>query len=689
MKIFKTKFLLVVSLLTFVCSTNNVNAQVKFTEPISPGVTREEHVVNYGNKNAVVNLLKIDLSNPYTELEVVAGAGKYTKKATVSQMASRTDAVALVNGDFFNTLLQGSPEGPSMVNGKLQTSPVRYYGLYSLGISNQNKAYIEEIKFSGNVKAPNGKTYPIDGLNKSYYWYEGTNEYSHQNKIQLYNDFWASASRGEKTNTEILVNGNGVVEQISVGKNFPFPVPDGKYILQVDGTAYDFFNQNVKIGSKISINYSISPNHNFKFLVGGHALLVENGQIKKYTKDVNVLGGVRARTAAGISKDGKTLYIAAAEGRTSRSAGLSLNSLSQFMVDTGSYKALNLDGGGSTAMVLKHLGENERDRVINPEKNAGERKVVSGIGIYNKAPASNKIGGVKMDGPSTIIVGQSAQYTLKSMYNEFLKPMSVSGVDYYMSHDRSEAGQWYNNYFMAMTPGKTNVTLTTGSGFSTTKEVDIKGFDYVKSLKSSVDKAIVEPGMTINVSTSAVLPNSKSVPISPTVLKYNIEGFDGTFDKNGNLTIKSFNGNHSATITVTAGDKTSVINIYDSTAKILKMKLNNSSYSVNFENKKMDSKPFAKDNRTFVPIRFVVEALGGNVDWNQELQTIKITSGNNTLELKLNSDQLIKNGESIQMDTKPLVKNNRTFIPIRFVAESLGMNVDYNNSTKEITITNK
>lgn len=211
---FKKKFLcLLFSLIIVLLPNSNVFAKQDFTETISPGVVREEHIVDYDGKSTVINLLKCDLTNPYLNLSVVAGKGKYTKRATVSEMANATDATALVNGDFFNMILQGSPEGPSIIEGKLQSSPCVYTGLYSLGITSDNTAMIEQISFSGKVTAPNGKSYPIDGLNKSYYWYEPTNEYSHQNKIQLYNDFWASKSRGDKKNTEILVNSDGVIRK--------------------------------------------------------------------------------------------------------------------------------------------------------------------------------------------------------------------------------------------------------------------------------------------------------------------------------------------------------------------------------------------------------------------------------------------------------------------------------------------
>ncbi len=689
MKNFINKLFLLMTfaiLVNIFLSFNTFANELLVEEEIAPGVLRQEYNVNYGDKNTKVNLLKIDLNNPCVEISVVAGAGKYTNRATVSEMAKRTDATALVNGDFFNTLLQGSPEGPSIVDGKLQTSPVEYIGLYSLGITDDNTASIEEIDFSGTVTAKNGNSFKLDSLNKSYYWYEPTGEYSHQDKLNLYNDFWASKSRGDKKNSEILVSSGGIVEQISEGKSFDFPVPDGKFIIQADGKGYEFIKNNVNIGDQLSINYNITPNKNYKFLIGGHALLVDNSSAVKYTKDINVLGGIRARTAAGISSDGKTLFIASAEGRTKRSAGLSLSNLSDFMVSMGAYRAVNLDGGGSTAMVVKELGDFDRTRVINPEKNAAERKVVNGIGIYNRAPDSTNLTGVKIDGPATLLLGQSGEYKLKSAWNEFLKPLSIESINYLLSTSDESFGVFSGNYYLPLQEGTVDIVLTTDSGITGTKKVSIVGFDKIKDLKISLDTRRVADGSTIFPTTTAVLNNKEEHIISPKVLKYEIDNFDYSMDENGNIIINSLNGNKFATLKITAGEKSKSINLYDTNANIIKMKIDETKYNINEESFEMDTKPFIKDDRTLVPVRFIVEALKGNVDYDDENRIVNIVYDGKIIIIPIDDNKIVVNDEVITMDTTAIIKDSRTFIPIRFVAESIGMTVDYEDSTKEVTL---
>ncbi|EGY76548.1 hypothetical protein HMPREF9129_2005 [Peptoniphilus indolicus ATCC 29427] len=195
MKKFKLSYFVFIFLLIL---NSNVYAKEVLREEFSPGATRVSHDVTYQNKNVKVEVIELDLNNPYLNLKVVAGDGKYTQRATVSSMAKRTNANALVNADYFNMLLQGAPDNASIIDGRLVSSPSVYTDRHTLGITSDNRAIIDTTYFEGKVIAPNNVSYPIDGLNRSYYWYDGTGEYSHENKIQVYNDFWASASRGEK-----------------------------------------------------------------------------------------------------------------------------------------------------------------------------------------------------------------------------------------------------------------------------------------------------------------------------------------------------------------------------------------------------------------------------------------------------------------------------------------------------------
>lgn len=681
----KKRISLVMLLFLMTISTNVFAAnKLLFQEPIAPGVVRYKYEVSRDKKNAQTNVVTVDLNNPYIKINTVAGGGTYTNKATVSQMADRTNAVALVNGDFFTMQLQGVPLGASIIDGDMKSSPAVLTDIWSFGIDENNTAFIDSTKFVGSVTASNGKSYPIDGLNKTFYWYQPSKEYSHESKIQMYNSFWSSKSRGDKTAGEVLLSKDNVVEQIVYRKNIDMKIPEGKKILQVSGGSERFMRENVKVGDKLQINTNIEPNRNWKMMIGGHALLVENGAIKKYTKDVNSIGGVRARTAVGISQDGKTVYIVSAEGRTNRSPGLSLNELSQFMLDLGAYKAMNLDGGGSTAMAVRNLGDLKRTRVTNPEKNAGERKVVNGLGVFNTTTNTGVISDVKFESDLNTIVGEQLNLKLKSGWDEFLNPIDIKDRTYTVT-DKSNGANILNGLsYLSLTPGKYNLSVITDKGENINKEINVADLSAYTKFNIDTKNKVIKRGMTLSLDTRGEYKGRK-VKISPRVINYSFEDMTASVDPNTfNINIQDYGRNPK--IIAKLGDKTSTLSLYDENTKLIKMKINDVNYSINGEGKKMDAKPFIKNDRTLVPLRFIVEAIGGEVNWDNDNRLVTVNSKGKTIELPIDSKTIKIDGKDVNIDQAAIIKGDRTFVPIRFIAENLDMVVNYINDTREIEI---
>ena len=681
----KKRISLVMLLFLMTISTNVFAAnKLLFQEPIAPGVVRYKYEVTRDKKNAQTNVVTVDLNNPYIKINTVAGGGTYTNKATVSQMADRTNAVALVNGDFFTMQLQGVPLGASIIDGDMKSSPAVLTDIWSFGIDENNTAFIDSTKFVGSVTAPNGKSYPIDGLNKTFYWYQPSKEYSHESKIQMYNSFWSSKSRGDKTAGEVLLSEDNVVEQIVYRKNIDMKIPEGKKILQVSGGSERFMRENVKVGDKLQINTNIEPNRNWKMMIGGHALLVENGAIKKYTKDVNSIGGVRARTAVGISQDGKTVYIVSAEGRTNRSPGLSLNELSQFMLDLGAYKAMNLDGGGSTAMAVRNLGDLKRTRVTNPEKNAGERKVVNGLGVFNTTTNTGVISDVKFESDLNTIVGEQLNLKLKSGWDEFLNPIDIKDRTYTVTDNSNGANILNGLSYLSLTPGKYNLSVITDKGENINKEINVADLSAYTKFNIDTKNKIIKRGMTLSLDSKGEYKGRK-IKISPRVINYSFEDMTASVDSNTfNINIEDYGRNPK--IIAKLGDKTSTLSLYDENTKLIKMKINDVNYSINGEGKKMDAKPFIKNDRTLVPLRFIVEAIGGEVNWDNDNRLVTVNSKGKTIELPIDSKTIKIDGKDVNIDQAAIIKGDRTFVPIRFIAENLDMVVNYINDTRVIEI---
>ena len=87
-----------------------------------------------------------------------------------------------------------------------------------------------------------------------------------------------------------------------------------------------------------------------------------------------------------------------------------------------------------------------------------------------------------------------------------------------------------------------------------------------------------------------------------------------------------------------------------------------------------------------LPIRFVAEALGGTVGWNDAERKVTILKDNTVIELFIDQQYAMINGLPVQLYTVPFIENSRTYLPVRFVAENLGATVLWNEDNMEVTI---
>lgn len=101
----------------------------------------------------------------------------------------------------------------------------------------------------------------------------------------------------------------------------------------------------------------------------------------------------------------------------------------------------------------------------------------------------------------------------------------------------------------------------------------------------------------------------------------------------------------------------------------------------------LDTQPTIQDGTTLVPMRAIFEALGATVNWNQATQTAIGSKGNSTVELSLDSYYGIVNGDYVSLAVPAKSINGRILVPLRFISESFNCNVNWNSSTKIITIT--
>lgn len=97
--------------------------------------------------------------------------------------------------------------------------------------------------------------------------------------------------------------------------------------------------------------------------------------------------------------------------------------------------------------------------------------------------------------------------------------------------------------------------------------------------------------------------------------------------------------------------------------------------------------PFIEADRTYLPLRFIGEAFGAEVNWNPDSQEIKVTLGENVVVMNIGKTTYTVDGEVKEMDVAPFIKEDRTFIPVRYIGEALNKAVYWDGSLKLVIVT--
>lgn len=88
-----------------------------------------------------------------------------------------------------------------------------------------------------------------------------------------------------------------------------------------------------------------------------------------------------------------------------------------------------------------------------------------------------------------------------------------------------------------------------------------------------------------------------------------------------------------------------------------------------------------------MPIRAIIESVGGSVEWNHDTKEVTLKYDNNVIRLVIDSTEAYLNDKTEKLDVAPAIINNRTMLPIRFISEGFGFNVAWDSDTKTIEIT--
>ncbi|RUS42626.1 copper amine oxidase [Cohnella sp. AR92] len=540
----------------------------------------------------LVHVIQIDLTNPYVQLNTMSGkASDVTSKQSVGGMAKETGAVAGINGDVFNTSTTGSEGvamGAAIRSGELLTSTSQLAGMYAFAVTKDRVPMIDTFTFTGSVTAADGSAFALTGINQSAYMTEPDNAYSHVNKLYIYTDNWTASQRpmnSYTTPTEALVV-DGVVAEIAKGSQIATPIPANGYILRGHKDAADFIVNHLAVGQRISSSYQLVSQTTgasydpatFQMMVGGHTILVDNGAAAAFSRDITGLSGNndRARTAVGYSKDGKTVYLITVEESGGRK-GVTLKELQQIMLQLGVYKGVNMDGGGSTTMVSRPLGETAVTLTHPTSSGTYQRLIANAIGVYTTAPQGT-IKGIVASGSKTLFIGQQASYSLKA-YDTYYNPIDAGSLTPTWSVS-SDVGSIQNGVFTASKAGTAKLTVKAGSA---TNDVNIEviGADQINELSINPSTTLLQAGQTISVPVTAKLKDGRELSVPASSVKWEFKGFSADVS-GGKLVVKSVSGNAANAYAIARYDGFSTMIVLASGSEKKLEDFENPGYSVSF-----------------------------------------------------------------------------------------------------------
>jgi len=122
---------------------------------------------------------------------------------------------------------------------------------------------------------------------------------------------------------------------------------------------------------------------------------------------------------------------------------------------------------------------------------------------------------------------------------------------------------------------------------------------------------------------------------------------------------------------------------------MITLEIDNPYITINDISKKIDSqgsKPIIKNSRTLLPIRTLIESVGGTAEWDGVEHKVTIELNGHSIILWIGKDTALVDGSTVKLEVTPEIINGRTYLPLRFIVENLGASVDWDPTTKIITI---
>ncbi|MEK6279717.1 MAG: phosphodiester glycosidase family protein [Acidobacteriota bacterium] len=363
-------------------SASSSRFSLKFQE-IAPGIEYGQATTGEASKDEnsgpwFVNVLRIDPARATIKIVRALDAG--VGMETVSSLAARHRATAAINGGYFRTTgtYRGESIGLLLLDDKLISEPHNdraEFGLIDDGKSIE--VIFGHLGYAGEVSVGRAK-HKVQGLNRPV----------SKDELVVFTPEFHRTTLTKPDGIEVAVRKNRVFSIADFAGSARIPA-DG-YVISAVGSAREWVKRNVRKGSLVKFWWRLRPlhaNEDQKWrkahnILGAGPQLIKGGKIDITDKQEKMAAGFATdrhpRTALARLGSGKILLLTVDGRQPGVSVGMSLQRLAELLREFDAVEAINLDGGGSTTMVVQ-------DRIVNrPSDQTGERPVSDAILVFSK-----------------------------------------------------------------------------------------------------------------------------------------------------------------------------------------------------------------------------------------------------------------------------------------------------------------
>ena len=330
-------------LLPLGCSCQQDQNNFVWEKQVIPGIKYSHLKKITGLGPLHVHILKIDLENSKISVKPELANGVIGNLEKTSDIAARNNAVAAINGSFFETRKKlHLPIGLMIIDGQVVNKSI--LERTAIGITKDKEIIFGIPKTKGCVMDLNrNKSVPIWGVNRP----------RKNDEVIIYTNEYGKTTGTNKFGREIIVNSKGSVEAITEGNS---KIPKDGYVVSLHGWSRDFAAK-MKISDRIGISYDLAGKwKDVDQAITGGPLLVKDGEavhkesliIEKFRDE---LLSPNSRTAIGVSKYQELIFVVVDRQRPF-SIGVTYDELSEIMKEAGADNAVGLDGGHTSTMYI-------------------------------------------------------------------------------------------------------------------------------------------------------------------------------------------------------------------------------------------------------------------------------------------------------------------------------------------------